>query len=198
MPSSQGHAINLRGPKAALKKNSWDTVRVWWVPILARGKLHVEMLGEDFPGETQEGAAIMVRKIRAAINVRFPGGDAPRTLFSDRGPGFFNPGTGGITAGFKQALREHRLRAFMGEDASQQPGELQELMLHETAVAWCRYRLARCVPQRPWLETGAEYGHRLKKVVADINRSLDVEGLCQELPCRVEQLLVKDGGRLPK
>ena len=71
-------------------------------------------------------------------------------------------------------------------------------MLHETAVGWCRYRLARCVPARPWLETPAEYGHRLKTVVADINRSLNVEGLCKALPGRVEQLIEEEGGRLPK
>ena len=86
----------------------------------------------------------------------------------------------------------------MGDDASEQPGELQELMLHETAVAWCRYRLARCVPPRAWQETSAEYARRLKAVVADINRSLDVEGLCKELPSRVAQLIEAEGGRLPK
>ena len=47
----------------------------------------------------------------------------------------YNSGNGHITAGYKQALRDHSLRAFMGDDASEQPGELQELMLHETAVA---------------------------------------------------------------
>ena len=85
-----------------------------------------------------------------------------------------------------------------GDDASEQPGELQELMLHETAVAWCRYRFARCVPPRPWLETSADYGRRLKAVVADINRCLDVDQLCRELPSRVSLLLAAEGGRLAK
>ena len=71
-------------------------------------------------------------------------------------------------------------------------------MLHETSVAWCRIRLAQCVPARPWLETYAEYGRRLKTVVADINRSLDVDGLSKELPGRVEQLIELEGGRLAK
>ena len=31
-----------------------------------QGKLHVELLAKDFPGETPEGAAILVQKIRAA------------------------------------------------------------------------------------------------------------------------------------
>ena len=61
-------------------------------------------------------------------------------------------------------------RTFLDrDDASLQPGALQEVMLHETAVAWCRYKLARCLPARPWLETPEEYRTRLKAAVAEIN-----------------------------
>ena len=148
--------------------------------------------------KTEAGAATMVAKVRAALNVRFPGGDAPTTLFTDRGAGFFHPGTGGITAGFQQALRDHGLRAFMGDDASLQPGALQEVMLHETAVAWCRNKLARCLPARPWLETPEEYRTRLKAAVAEINATHDVDSLCKELPARVAQLSLAEGGRLAK
>lgn len=35
---------NLGGNKNTLRQNSWDTVRVWWAPVLTRGKLHVEIL----------------------------------------------------------------------------------------------------------------------------------------------------------
>ena len=140
----------------------------------------------------------MVAKVRGALNVRFPGGDAPNTLFVDCGPCFYHSGTGGITDGFSQALRDHGLRAFMGSDASQQPGALQEVKFHETAVAWVRYKLARCVPPRPWLETTEQYGGRLKSVVAEVNREHDVESLCRELPDRVEKLRNAKGGRLVK
>jgi len=50
---------NLRGNTAKTKQKSWDSIKVWWAPVLTRGKLHVEMLGEGFPGETSEGAAIV-------------------------------------------------------------------------------------------------------------------------------------------
>ena len=195
---SQGQAVNLRGNKSALKQNSWNCIRVWWVPILARGKLHLEILGDDFPGETEEGATIMVSKVRAALNVRFPGGDAPKILFVDRGPAFYHSSTGGITAAFQQALRDNGLRAFMGNDASEQPGALQEVMLHETAVAWCRYKLAKCVPARPWLETVPEYRARLKSVAAAVNTHHNVEGLCWELPQRVEAVRLAEGARISK
>ena len=55
----------LRGPKRAVKAKSTDTIRVWFVPVLARGKLHLELLPADFPGETERGAEILVAKVRA-------------------------------------------------------------------------------------------------------------------------------------
>ena len=81
----------------------------------------------------------------------------------------------------------------MGDDASLQPGALQEVMLHETAVAWCRYKLARCLPARPWLETPEEYRTRLKAAVAEVNATHDVDSLCKELPARVAQLILAEG-----
>ena len=82
--------------------------------------------------------------------------------------------------------------------STERPGALQEVMLHETAVAWCRYKLARCLPARPWLETPEEYRTRLKAAVAEVSATHDVESLCKELPARVAQLSLAEGGRLAK
>ena len=83
-------------------------------------------------------------------------------------------------------------------EAPRQPGALQEVMLHETAVAWCRWKLAQCTPTRSCLETATEYGQRLKAVVAEINREHDVDGLCKELPYRISKLIRGEGGRIAK
>ena len=83
-------------------------------------------------------------------------------------------------------------------EAPRQPGALQEVMLHETAVAWCRWKLAQCTPARPWLETHTEYGQRLKAVAAEINREHHVGGLCKELPSRISKLIREEGGRIAK
>ena len=85
---------------------------------------------------------------------------------------------------------------MMGEDASIQPGHMQEVMLYETAVAWIRWRLTQTTPAQCWLESRPEYEARLKKVVADINENLDVEGLCFGLPKRLKKIIAADGGRL--
>ena len=104
--------------------NSSDTVRVWWLPVLARGKFHIERLPDAFPGETEDGAVIMVARLRAALNVRFPGGSCPSVVFTDRGNGFYASGTGAVTPGYRSALSHHRLKAFFGSNAAVQPGQL--------------------------------------------------------------------------
>ena len=84
------------------------------------------------------------KRVRAAVNIRFQGqADKPDTIWTDRGKGFYRPANGCITGGFKTALRDHSFKAVHGDDASRQPGKLQEIMLHETAVSWLRVRLAR-------------------------------------------------------
>ena len=135
---------NLRGDKRAVKMNSWDTLRVWWDPVLARRKLSVVFLPADFPGDRPEGAATFVAKVRAGLSARFRGASKPRTVFVDRGAGFYNAGTGGITHEFKAALADHGLRAFMGDDASQQPGSLWEMMLHKNVKSITR-KQASCM-----------------------------------------------------
>ena len=80
--------------------------------------------------------------------------------------------------------------------ASVQPGHLQELMLHETAVAWLRLRLERTLPKSCWKETPEAFGARLRRCCADINATLDVAGLCRSFPARVQKLLDSEGGRL--
>ena len=136
-------------------------------------------------------------KVRAALNVRFPGGGRqPRVLFTDRGNGFYNAGSGAISEEHRGALRRHNLRAFFPADASVQPGQLQEVMLHETAVSWMRDRLTKTLPKRCWEETLEAYRARLKACAAQINSACDVDGLCRELPSRVKDLDRRQGDRL--
>ena len=196
LKSEQTHSASLRGDRKSLKmKPKTGAIRVWFVPILARGKFHIEALPEEFPGETEAGAAIMVARVRAALNIRFRD-EAPTILFTDRGNGFFESRSGKMTSGYRDALREHGLKAFMQDGAAIQPGELQEVMLHETAMAWVRNRLSRTVPREAWTETVPEYVSRLKQVAAYINDNYNVEGLNRELPQRVQDLIDAEGDRI--
>ena len=173
-------------------------MRVYYAPVLARGKLHAVLLGDDFPGETPEGAAILVAKVRASLNIRFQSSDQPDVVFTDRGQGFYELKTGNITAHYSNALQEHNLKAFMGNNGSRQPGDLKDLMLHETAVAWLTNRLKLTTPVASWNETPEDFGARLRQATDYINSHYDVEGLQRGLPARLEELDNRKGGRIGK
>ena len=138
------YSQNLRAAKEHLKLAAWDTERVWFAPVLSRGKLHVAVLPPNFPGEEPKGAPMLVAKVKAALNLRFQGtANPPKMLMIDRGKAFFHPHHGTVTTRFKNALAEHDLTTLNGHNGSVQPGALQDLMLHETAMAWLRLRLAK-------------------------------------------------------
>ena len=59
----------------------------------------------------------------------------------------------------------------MGDNAIAQPGRMQEVLLHETAVSWIRLRAASTVPSKAWLDTKEQYASRLSTVVGNINLS---------------------------
>ena len=189
---------NLKRSRTPLRQATWETVRLWWAPILVKGKLHIEFLGgKGFPGETEAGAAQLVHAVKAGLMKRFPTSEAPSIVFVDRGKGFFDISSGRITHGFKSALRECGLRAYWGDDASRQPGALQEIMLHETAVRWIRFHERRTLPKRPWEETTEQFVSRSKPIAATINKEYDVEGLCRALPKRIDALVERRGERVP-
>ena len=189
--------LNLKGKSQSLKQNSWDTIRVWWAPVLSRGKFHIEVFNADFAGESPAGVSKLVEKVRAGVNRRFQNEDSkPDVLFTDRGRGFYATGNGKITAEYKEALQKHNFDCMMGDDGAAQPGSLSEVLLHETAVSWMRVRLRNSTPSRSWEETREAYGNRLKRCCDQINKDLKVEELCRAFPKRIQLLEEREGGRL--
>ena len=106
----------------------------------------------------------------------------PGVVFTDRGQGFFKLKSGRITPEYNSALQEHGLRAFMGQDAARQPGDLKKFTLQETAMAWVNNRLKVTRPAKAWEETEAEFGERLRSVAEYINATYDVQLLCDGIP----------------
>ena len=132
------------------------------------------------------------------MNIRFQSDDQPDILFTDRGQGFYRLTGAKITPEYEKALREHDLTAFMGADGSQQPGDLKDLMLHETAIAWLTHRLKVTTPAQSWKETAEGFGARLRAAAEWVNTHHDVEGLQRELPARLVELRNRVGGRIGK
>ena len=189
-------STELVGERDSLKQKAWDAIRVWWAPVLARAKFHIELLGEDFPGETPAGAAILAAKVRAALNIRFQGSTPPDVLFTDRGQGFYKTRGGQVTPEFKAAVREHGLKLYYGDNAGVQPGRLQEVMLHETAVAWVRKRETVTQTTEPWRETVEEFHARLRGICQHVNANYDVDGLCRKFPERLQKVVDAEGDRI--
>ena len=106
--------------------------------------------------------------------------------------------SGCIPTEYKGALSQHGFKAIMGDNAAKQPGSLQDVLLHETAVSWLRHRLSRSTPRNCWEESREDYGRRLKRCCDEVNKECDVEGLCKGLPKRMKLLQEKDGDRLKK
>ena len=190
---------NQRGDPNALKLSGSGTERIYWAPILSRGKLHVEILPQGFPGETEDGARILVQKVRAAVNLRFPDhADQPKILAVDRGNGFYIQVTGDVTPTYAAALREHGFKNLMGDNCGSQPGKMGDILLHETAVAWIRSRERKTVPARAWEESYEDFSKRLKQIVSEFNGKFDIDGLCREFTDRLHELVNGEGAKLKK
>eukprot|EP00973_Karenia_brevis_P075966 10553652-Karenia_brevis.AAC.1 len=132
-------------------------------------------------------------KVRSVVNVRCRGASKPGIVFTDRGKGFYVPVTGKMTEEYARALHTHGFQAFMKSDASAQPGELQDMMLHETAASWLNFLMVKSTPKHPEDETVEELGERLKEAARYINEHYDVAGLCKELPQRARALKAVKG-----
>ena len=86
----------------------------------------------------------------------------------------------------------------MDGDAAEQPGALQDVLLHETAVSWVRNSLKTSLPQKPWEESREAFGARLRDAAREANTKYDVDGLCREFPSRIADLKARSGDRLGK
>ena len=102
-------------------------------------------------------------------------------VLTDRGKGFFHPSNGKVTSEHKAALDAAGLKAFQGDDASVQSGELGDCMLHEAAVAWLWVLEGRTTPAVPWKESREQFITRLKAQVQKVNDTKKVQqksGVC--------------------
>ena len=104
---AKGDNCNLSAPKHALTQCAFRDEKVWWGFVMLRGKVHVEVFDDDFPGENSKGAKILGQKLEGIVALRTPRSSLqkPKVVFSDRGRGFYNP-QGYITKKWADALQE--------------------------------------------------------------------------------------------
>ena len=191
-------ARNLRASPYAGKQTRWGDKRLWWFIVVARGKVHFEFMPDGWE-QTGAGIAAFIARLPAILQRMLgPHARLPRVVFSDRGPGFYNSGTGHITSSYAEALANGGFRAFAGSDASSQPPDIADVLLHETVVGWAR----KWFKKHPVRRT-AQVEHNLSRVVAAmedckryIRNDCEIEALCHDFPKRLNELIATKGGRL--
>jgi len=197
-PDARLSSRNLRASPYANTQAHYGDKRVWWFIVLTRGKVHFEFM-EDGWAQTGEGMAAFVARL-PSILAKLLGRDArlPRVVASDRGPGFYQTSTGHIVAEYARALREHGFRAFAGDDASQQPPDVPDVLLHETVAGWVRkYLKKEHFNRADGLEKSqARLVDTMRACQRYINQKYDVAGLARAFPARLEELISGGGERL--
>ena len=190
----------------SVKQCSFGDTRVFFFVALTRGVFGAKVFIEKgaFPGETPEGARLLVSNLPALLKKMLgPGAKLPRIIFSDRGPGFFHRKWGTITSDYDFACREGGFRPWAGTNSKKglraQPRDSGDVLLHETAISWLRREEEKARPLKPWEETPGDLDKRLQRVLKRINKEFDVCGLCMQLPSRLQSLVdVTHGDRLAK
>ena len=208
-PGAAASSVNMGGSDTAEKQCSFGDTRVYWGVVLARGVLGATVFthaaGQDaYPGETPEGMRQFVSRLPEMLDQMLGHETAkPRTIFSDRGPGFYHRALGTITGEYETACREHNFRPLAGNNSKQgphaQPPDIADVLLHETAIAWMRPLLFKTRPSKPWEETPQQFATRIHDAVAYVNANYEVSRLCKEFPDRLMALATEThGDRLPK
>ena len=119
-PGSVENSANLGGSATADKQCGFGSTRVYFGVALTRGVLGIVVFTNvgEFPGETPEGARLLVARLPRLLT-KMLGCTArkPRTLFTDRGPGFYHRRWGTITGDYDSACREHGFKLWAGSNS---------------------------------------------------------------------------------
>ena len=196
---ARAYSRNLRAPKQCATQCSWGDRRIWWVLVMSRGRVAVEVMPEGWKDDAA-GMGQFARRVPNILN-RMLGSSAakPKVLYSDRGPGMFVLRTGQATGSYAEGVEAAGLRLYTGTDASAQPSDLADFLLHETAIACFKRNLNAASPEsKPWQETHKQFQKRVSRVVKEANKKCDFRLLCCEYLARLEELVAKKGDRLKK
>ena len=196
--SSRKYSRNLKAAPYAGKQKQGGDAKIWWFVVLTRGVVHLCVMPDEWE-QTGNGIAQFVAKLPAILNNMLgPATPKPRTIMSDRGPGFYQPSRGVIVDAYAAALNTHGFRPFAGDDAKWQPPDLADLLMHETVAAWVRnyFKKNPVRKQRDLNLSKAAVVAALAACGRYINQEYDVKELCSSMPRRLDELARAQGDRL--
>ena len=197
-PDKKFSSRNLRATPFAGKQCRQGDRKIWWHTIVARGKVHFEVMGADWE-QTGEGQAELVAKLPKILRSMIgPKDSLPRTIVTDRGPGFFSK-NGYFIREYKAALKKHSFKAYVGdEDATDQPGDLQDVWPHERVAAWAKDWLGKHpIPLKGGLDHMEDLTPlRLRACAKHINEKCNVDRVNRSWPRVMRNLKKAKGDRL--
>ena len=90
------------------------------------------------------------------------------------------------------------LRLYAGDDASQQPPDIPDVLLHETAVAWARsfFKKHTLKKSAGLADMERQFQAVLRDCGARLTANYAVDELCSSFPARLRELVAAKGGRL--
>ena len=194
---ARAYSRNLRAPKQCATQRSWKDRRIWWVLVLTNGRIAVEVMPAGWK-DNATGMATFAQQLPDILR-RMLGrrSDLPNILYTDRGPGMFVPRTGQATTAYADSVQQAGLQLYTGTDASRQPADVPDVLLHETAIA-CFKRKLVATPSivDPWKETHEQFQSRVDNVVQAANGQYNFRSLCGSYLERLELLVERKGDRL--
>jgi hypothetical protein len=192
------YSRNLRSSPYAGKQAQWGDKRVWWFVVFTRGQVRLPIMKDEWQ-QNAEGMATMVHLLPKLLD-SICGDDAkPRVVFTDRGPGLYQTSHGTICGKYKEALTKNNFRPFAGEDASWQPPDIADLLLHESVAAGVR-KYFRGQPLK-WTHGNQDKNYetfvqRMQECEKHLNDHHNLQRLSVSFPKRVKKLLKEKGRRL--
>lgn len=108
------YSRNLKASSYAGKQKQWADKRAWWILMLAKGRVILQLMPIDWE-QTGPGIADVIDELPQWLRTHF-GSQCrlPKVLITDRGPGFYQASSGTIVAAYKEALARNGFKAFAG------------------------------------------------------------------------------------
>lgn len=196
-------------------------VRVDWTPVFARGKILIYVVDKELAA----GRADMPEKLTDSRNLAkfvqnvLPGllekmkqrhgwSDIPRTLVHDKASYMVPPAHDRLQTHFAATLRKAGLRSWVGDEgasASWMVTKFGDVYPHETAIAHVRRLLEGDFRHTSIHETPAHFKQRMQRVEDHMNSDAfaapdghGLLGLAKELRSRCEEVIRRNGARIPK
>ena len=170
-------AKNMRAGPYTNKTTQWGDTKVWWFMIVAKGVVHIEVMGQNWHQDPC-GQAQLIARLPKILKKMLGNQDSyPEYVFTDRGPGFYHPSWATIYKEYEEALTKHGFTPWAGAYSKSQPPDIADILLHETAVAWVR----KFLKQHPVKITHdlsrniANLEEKLQEAVDHINEFYEVE-----------------------